>query len=193
MRPLSARALRALACALVLSLCGPTACTTMETIDNSQLASGNAVRPGDSVRVRTTDKKVLRFTVTAVSASTITGERPASRAREPDSGYETSRSSPDSRREVVIPVTSIETRKVQTLDPEDPSDTTALFWQGFGTGYVVTAGGFCLIVLIAVAVHAAGIDLLAVFDRCTVPVSPAENVERTIRSDFDVRRFEHAP
>lgn len=156
MRSLPERLPRAMAWAVLATVSGLTACTGMRTVDTAGLASGQFANPGDTVRVTTTDDRVLRFKVTAVSDRAITGERPASRAHEPDSGFETGRSYPDLRREVVVPMASIEKLKVRTLDSEDPSDTTALFWRGFASGYVGTIGGVVLLAAAILAGHFAG-------------------------------------
>lgn len=131
----------------LVSLCGLAACTSMETIDTSQLRSGSAVEPGDTVRVSTTDGEVLLITITAVSENALTGERPASRADEPDSGYETKRRYPDLRREVVIPMAAIRKLQLQVLDPEDPADTEALWDHGFGQGFYVGLAAAAVTVL----------------------------------------------
>lgn len=143
-RSLSGRMSAALAWAIVFSLCGVTACTTMRVVDVSDLTSGSAVRPGDMVRLTTTDDRDLLIKVTAVSDLAITGERPASTAGDPDSGYETDRRYPDSRREVVVPIASIETLKVR-LAPDKTSDASELFGEGFVYGLALGVLAFALI------------------------------------------------
>lgn len=121
------------------------ACGTMKTIDTSRLHSGSAVCLGDTVQVSTTDGQVLGFTITAVPHTELTGDRTAFRADEPDSGYETQRRFPGSRRGVVVPVASIRRLSSQVIDSADPEDTDALFVRGLGNGVMLAVDSLAAI------------------------------------------------
>lgn len=109
-----------------------TACTTLKTYKDPDLAADKRIRPGRTMVITTTDGEVLDLTSTEVSAQGIEGMLTYAASRGRTSAYATGRMSADERAYVHVPAERIHTLQMQGLDGERLGQAA-----GFLTAYIM--------------------------------------------------------